>query len=187
MRPWRVARAGETCVAGGVSAPWSCRAWTGLVSVVLLAGAVAVAADAAPVASDRSATGQEALGEQFAGDGALRGAPSGQAGTLAKPVWWQRVLDVETPAGVAWVAFGLLGQGAFMLRMLVQWWASEHEGRSVVPVGFWWISIAGATMLLTYFVWRGDPVGIVGQSMGFLVYARNLWLIHRGDRPAVAG
>jgi len=125
--------------------------------------------------------------EQFAGDGALRGAPPGQAGTLAKPVWWQRVLDVESPAGVAWVAFGLLGQGAFMLRMLVQWWASEHEGRSVVPVGFWWISIAGATMLLTYFVWRGDPVGIVGQSMGFLVYARNLWLIHRGDRPAVAG
>jgi lipid-A-disaccharide synthase-like uncharacterized protein len=101
--------------------------------------------------------------------------------------FWHRVLNVRSPLGVAWVALGLAGQLAFMTRMLVQWLASEHRGRSVVPVAFWWISIAGASMLLAYFAWRRDIVGILGQSMGFLIYGRNLWLIHRGEPPSVAG
>lgn len=93
---------------------------------------------------------------------------------------WLRVLNISSPIGVAWVALGLLGQLAFTARMLFQWLASERRGRSVVPVGFWWLSIVGASMLLVYFVWRKDVVGILGQSAGFFIYARNLWLIHRG-------
>ncbi|MEM9784314.1 MAG: lipid-A-disaccharide synthase N-terminal domain-containing protein [Pseudomonadota bacterium] len=73
---------------------------------------------------------------------------------------------------------GLGGQFLFMSRFVVQWVASERARRSVVPVAFWWISIGGAAVLLSYAIWRADPVFILGQSLGFVVYARNLWLIY---------
>jgi len=66
-----------------------------------------------------------------------------------------------------------------MSRMLVQWIASERARASVMPVAFWWLSIVGATMLLAYGVLRRDIVIIAAQAFGFLVYARNLWLIYR--------
>lgn len=94
---------------------------------------------------------------------------------------WHRVLNVRSAAGIAWVVLGLLGQVLFACRMVVQWIASEKERRSVVPVAFWWISLCGATMLLVYFVWRKDVVGILGQATGWVIYVRNLVLIHRND------
>lgn len=78
-----------------------------------------------------------------------------------------------------WVAVGLAGQGLFFLRFLVQWLQSERQGRSVIPVAFWYFSIAGGVVLLAYAVHRRDPVFILGQSMGVLVYARNLYLVRR--------
>lgn len=90
-----------------------------------------------------------------------------------------RVLDITSPIGVLWVATGFLGQFLFAGRMIVQWLASEKEKRSVVPPIFWWMSLAGASMLLVYFIWRQDIVGIVGQATGWLIYGRNLWLLHR--------
>jgi lipid-A-disaccharide synthase-like uncharacterized protein len=66
--------------------------------------------------------------------------------------------------------------------MVLQWLASEKHKRSVVPVGFWWGSLLGGLMLFVYFVWRKDVVGIVGQSTGVFVYARNLILIYRRQR-----
>lgn len=90
-----------------------------------------------------------------------------------------RLLNITSPAGIAWVALGLLGQVVFAGRMVLQWFMSERAGRSVVPVGFWWLSLAGASMLLTYFIWRRDIVGVLGQSTGWLIYVRNLWLIYR--------
>lgn len=90
-----------------------------------------------------------------------------------------RAANVGNLGGLAWVAFGVLGQLIFMGRMLVQWVVSERSGRSVVPVAFWWMSLCGGTMVLTYFIWRQDPVGILGQTMGWLIYLRNLWLIYR--------
>ena len=93
--------------------------------------------------------------------------------------WWELLLNVTSPLGVAWVAVGLLGQVLFTGRMVVQWIASEREHRSVVPVAFWWMSLGGATMLLVYFLWRQDIVGVLGQGTGWLIYGRNLWLIHR--------
>lgn len=76
-----------------------------------------------------------------------------------------------------WLAIGLLGQAIFSLRFLVQWISSERQKRSVVPQAFWWLSIAGSLVLLSYAIHRRDPVFMLGQSMGFLIYARNLVLI----------
>jgi lipid-A-disaccharide synthase-like uncharacterized protein len=94
------------------------------------------------------------------------------------------LLNVSSPAGFVWVTLGFLGQVLFTGRMLVQWLVSEKHRRSVVPPAFWWMSLIGATMLLVYFLWRREPIGVLGQATGWFVYVRNLWLIHR--RPATA-
>ncbi len=87
-------------------------------------------------------------------------------------------LGAETRAELTWVLVGLGGQVLFMLRFLVQWIVSEKAKRSLIPVSFWWLSIGGAVILLAYAIYRADPVFILGQSFGFFIYARNLWLIH---------
>ncbi|HUP01787.1 MAG TPA: lipid-A-disaccharide synthase N-terminal domain-containing protein [Gemmatimonadota bacterium] len=83
-----------------------------------------------------------------------------------------------------WILIGLLGQACFFSRFLVQWIASERIGRSVVPRGFWYFSIAGGTILLAYAIWRRDPVFILGQSVGLFVYLRNLVLLRRESARA---
>ncbi|MDQ0509262.1 lipid-A-disaccharide synthase N-terminal domain-containing protein [Ancylobacter amanitiformis] len=83
-----------------------------------------------------------------------------------------------------WMAFGLMGQALFSGRFLLQWWSSEKLGRSVVPNGFWYLSIAGSLSLLAYAIYVRDPVFIVGQSAGFIIYARNLRLIRNERRMA---
>ena len=85
-----------------------------------------------------------------------------------------------------WIGIGLLGQALFSMRFLVQWISSERQGRSVVPPAFWWLSIAGSLVLLCYAVHRRDPVFILGQSMGFLIYIRNLVLIRTADAAGPA-
>jgi lipid-A-disaccharide synthase-like uncharacterized protein len=92
--------------------------------------------------------------------------------------FWQTLLNITTPVGIVWVGLGLAGQVVFAGRMIVQWLTSEREGRSVVPVAFWWMSLSGASMLLLYFIWRKDLVGVLGQSTGWLIYSRNLYLIY---------
>lgn len=77
-----------------------------------------------------------------------------------------------------WLVLGFFAEGLFFLRFIVQWLASEKQKKSVIPVYFWYISIAGGAMLLIYVIHRKDPVLILGQSMGILVYSRNLMLIH---------
>jgi lipid-A-disaccharide synthase-like uncharacterized protein len=77
-----------------------------------------------------------------------------------------------------WVAIGLIGQAAFFGRMFVQWIISEKTRVSTVPEVFWWLSFLGGVCLFTYFVWRVDIVGVLGQSTGIIIYARNLRLIH---------
>ena len=89
-----------------------------------------------------------------------------------------------TPDGLlrwdGWILFGLIGQALFAGRFLVQWMASERRGASVVPVSFWYLSLAGGIVLLVYASWyRRDPVFTIGQSAGLVVYARNLMLIRR--------
>ncbi len=92
------------------------------------------------------------------------------------------ILNITGTAGFFWITLGLLGQVLFTGRMIIQWIASEKLKRSVIPNAFWWMSLGGATMLIIYFVWRVDIVGIIGQSTGWFIYMRNLWFIH--SRPA---
>jgi lipid-A-disaccharide synthase-like uncharacterized protein len=79
----------------------------------------------------------------------------------------------------AWYVIGFAGQICFFSRFLVQWLVSEAKKRSTMPVAFWYLSIAGGMLLLAYAIWRRDPVFILGQSLGQIVYVRNLVLIHR--------
>ena len=78
-----------------------------------------------------------------------------------------------------WLGVGLLGQAFFSARFLVQWIASERRQQSVVPVHFWYFSIGGGLTLLAYAIYRLDPVFILGQGAGLLVYARNLYFLRR--------
>lgn len=76
-----------------------------------------------------------------------------------------------------WLAVGFLGQALFSARFLVQWIKSEKEKKSVFPIAFWYFSIAGGITLLAYAVYRNDPVFIVGQLSGLLIYLRNLYFV----------
>jgi lipid-A-disaccharide synthase-like uncharacterized protein len=77
----------------------------------------------------------------------------------------------------AWLAVGFAGQALFSMRFLVQWVSSERERRSMIPVSFWYFSLAGGATLLAYALYRADPVFIVGQAAGLFIYGRNLRLI----------
>ncbi len=79
---------------------------------------------------------------------------------------------------IIFLVIGFLGQGVFASRFIVQWIYSERKGESLVPVVFWYLSILGGLGLLTYAIFRKDPVIIVGQIFGILIYSRNLYLIH---------
>lgn len=83
-----------------------------------------------------------------------------------------------------WLGLGLAGQAVFSLRFLVQWFASERQRRSVMPVQFWYLSMAGGAALLVYAIHREDPVFVVGQFTGLLVYVRNVQLVARERQNA---
>jgi lipid-A-disaccharide synthase-like uncharacterized protein len=98
-------------------------------------------------------------------------------------------LSIDSWVEFWWVVLGLTAQLAFSMRFIVQWIASERAGRSYVPVVFWYLSIVGGAMLLSYAIYRQDVVFILGQSMGLIVYTRNLALIYKSkkaDRIAAA-
>lgn len=78
-----------------------------------------------------------------------------------------------------WLSVGLCGQAIFSARFIVQWFISEKEKKSVIPIAFWYLSLLGGITLLTYSIYKKDPVFILGQSTGVLIYSRNLYLIQR--------
>ncbi len=86
-----------------------------------------------------------------------------------------------------WLVVGFTGQLLFSTRFLIQWIVSEKKKKSVIPLSFWYFSMGGAIVLLSYAIYRKDPVFIVGQSMGLIVYARNLILIARHKEKKAAG
>jgi len=88
---------------------------------------------------------------------------------------------------VVWLVVGFTGQALFSARFLVQWLHSERHRRSIIPVAFWYFSIAGGVVLLTYAIYRQDPVFIVGQLTGVFIYARNLYFISHERRQQEAG
>lgn len=103
----------------------------------------------------------------------------------ARPAFERALLgffNISTWWNFAWIALGLGGQACFFGRMLIQWVVSENRRESVVPPLFWWLSFFGGVALFTYFVWRVDFVGVLGQSTGVVIYARNLRLIKKQKR-----
>jgi lipid-A-disaccharide synthase-like uncharacterized protein len=85
-----------------------------------------------------------------------------------------------------WLGIGFFAQLLFSGRFLVQWLASERAGKSIIPLSFWHLSITGSVLLLAYAIHRKDPVFILGQSLGIFIYVRNLYLIRREKKTALA-
>lgn len=77
------------------------------------------------------------------------------------------------------LVIGFVGQAFFSMRFLVQWIASEREGKSVIPLSFWIFSMMGSSLLLVYAIYRRDPVFILGQAPNLFIYSRNLYFIKK--------
>lgn len=74
------------------------------------------------------------------------------------------------------IIFGVVGQFTFTLRFIYQWWYSRRAGESMLPVTFWIISVTGSAMIISYAIIRHDPVLILGQATGIVVYIRNIMI-----------
>ena len=83
---------------------------------------------------------------------------------------------------IIFLVIGFTGQGLFASRFIFQWVLSERKGESYIPIIFWYLSIFGGLSLLTYAIFRKDPVIILGQCFGIFIYLRNLFLIYRGKK-----
>tara|TARA_Y100001970_G_C13789506_1_gene629531 strand:+ start:266 stop:559 length:294 start_codon:yes stop_codon:yes gene_type:complete len=91
-------------------------------------------------------------------------------------------LNSLTNIEIIFLIIGFVGQGLFASRFLVQWIYSEKKGESYIPVIFWYLSIVGGLGLLTYAIFRKDPVIITGQTFGIFIYLRNLILIYKKNK-----
>lgn len=78
-----------------------------------------------------------------------------------------------------WISVGFLGQVIFGGRFILQWIHSEIKKESVIPMSFWYLSIIGSLILLTYAIYRKDPIFILGFSLNLIIYFRNIVLIKR--------
>ena len=97
--------------------------------------------------------------------------------------WWSTTPTRE----LIWIAIGIIAQFMFSMRFVIQWIASEKARASIIPETFWYFSFVGGAMLLAYAIYRADPVFIVGQAAGLVIYARNIYFIWLGKRdPSTA-
>lgn len=87
-------------------------------------------------------------------------------------------------AEAIWLSIGFIGQSLFFMRFFVQWIASERAKKSVVPNAFWYFSLSGGSILTLYALYRQDPVFILGQGLGLLIYMRNLYFLHAAKNNA---
>ena len=77
------------------------------------------------------------------------------------------------------LVYGSMGQIIFTLRFVYQWIYSKRKDESLLPIGFWVISLLGALIIVSYAIYRRDPVLILGQSTGLIAYSRNIYLSRR--------
>ena len=94
--------------------------------------------------------------------------------------WWATTPTTE----LVWIAIGFVAQFLFSMRFIVQWLATERARASIIPETFWYFSLAGGALLLAYAVYRMDPVFMVGQAAGLVIYARNIYFIWLGKRES---
>jgi lipid-A-disaccharide synthase-like uncharacterized protein len=119
-----------------------------------------------------------------------------RTGLLLLPVltlWWlslesvfhiSRLLQHEQIPSLLLI-WGAIGQSVFLFRFISQWLISEKIKTSILPPSFWVLSLLGSLMLLTYAVFRHDPVIFLGQFFGAIIYIRNIIIYHRQTSPAV--
>jgi lipid-A-disaccharide synthase-like uncharacterized protein len=81
-----------------------------------------------------------------------------------------------------WLIIGFLGQACFTSRFLVQWLVRERLKKSVIPTTFWYLSLGGGAVLLAYALYRRDPVFIIGQATGIIIYMRNIQFVRKEAR-----
>ncbi|HEX2842185.1 lipid-A-disaccharide synthase N-terminal domain-containing protein [Hyphomicrobium sp.] len=93
--------------------------------------------------------------------------------------WWNTL----SPAELMWLSFGLIGQGLFSARWLLQWFATEKTQKSTVPETFWYLSLLGGLLVFAYGLHKMDPVILLGQ-FGIVIYTRNLVFIRREKQSA---
>lgn len=84
---------------------------------------------------------------------------------------------------IVWISIGFIGQFLFASRFILQWIVTEKNKKSTIPIQFWYLSIFGGLILLSYAIYRKDPVIITGQLFGILVYSRNLYYIYKNKLP----
>ena len=96
--------------------------------------------------------------------------------------------NIRSWGELVWASVGLGGQALFFMRFFIQWIASERKKESVIPLAFWYFSVGGGAILLTYACYKQDIVFILGQGGGLFFYLRNLVLIyrHKGRLAAAA-
>lgn len=80
------------------------------------------------------------------------------------------------------IILGSIGQLMLGLRFVYQWYYSEKQKTSVLPLGFWLISVAASVLILRYALYKTDPVLLVSQGMGMFVYVRNI-MMHFRTKP----
>ncbi len=93
-------------------------------------------------------------------------------------------LPEDLAAVPLWFGCSVIGQAFWSSRFVVQWWATERKSESHFPVAFWWLSLIGNVLLLSYSIHRRDAVLIAGFVPGPLVQVRNLMLSSRGSPRA---
>ncbi len=107
------------------------------------------------------------------------------------PIW---ILNPKMPwqlaasqTSISWHLFGLFGAGLFTSRLWVQWWQSEKAKESIVTPLFWWLSLTGALITLTYALSIGDLITALGYTTGLIPYIRNLMLSRKktDKEPAI--
>ena len=94
--------------------------------------------------------------------------------------YFQNLNNIE----ILFLIIGFIGQGLFASRFIFQWLYSEKKGESSIPIIFWYLSIFGGIGLLTYAIFRKDPVIILGQIFGIFIYLRNLILIYKKNEKS---
>jgi lipid-A-disaccharide synthase-like uncharacterized protein len=99
-------------------------------------------------------------------------------------LWLQNM--TAHPADALWLLFGFFGTALFASRFVVQWVVSEMRGRSVMPVAFWYFSLAGGLVTLIYAIHIQNPPFILGQAIPLVIYGRNLYLVRRERRKAAS-
>lgn len=89
------------------------------------------------------------------------------------------------PVLFMWHLFGFCGALLFASRFWVQWWFSEKIQKSYLGVTFWWMSLIGALLTLTYALYIKDVITALGYVTGIIPYARNLMLIKKSQKAGI--